>query len=256
MNTGVDSFLILRIISGIIATPVTNTLSLRGSQISPLDTSATSSPTGDRPGERWLRWKLDALINGKWLKVDGYVHPTKGKFGSFVMINTSYNFALTLEEEIKPSDLDYKNQRRNRDEHAKVFRLPKRGSGCVVRQWGFSVIGNVSWLRRRPEKLGIRSSLWISWSFLALVRAFSVLSYLHTEHPPSFLNCAGSQKMPGDLLWGREVEGLQQHWHIWEIVEKRNDYRECGITASSHLLKMVLFSQDCSFSVTVVLQQF
>lgn len=52
MNTGVDSFLILRIISGIMATPVTNTLSLRGSQISPLDTSAASSPTGDRPGER------------------------------------------------------------------------------------------------------------------------------------------------------------------------------------------------------------
>lgn len=34
------------------------------------------------------------------------------------MITTSYTFALTLEEEIKPSDLDNKNQSRNRDEHA------------------------------------------------------------------------------------------------------------------------------------------
>lgn len=57
----------------------------------------------------------------------------KGKFGSFVMMTTSYNFDLTLEEEIQPSDLDYKNQRRNRDELAEVFRLPKRGSSCVVR---------------------------------------------------------------------------------------------------------------------------
>lgn len=54
MNTGVDSFLILRIISAMIASPVTNTLSLRGSQISRLDTSADSSPTGGRPGERLL----------------------------------------------------------------------------------------------------------------------------------------------------------------------------------------------------------
>lgn len=61
--------------------------------------------------------------------------------------------------------------------------------------------------------------------------------------------------MPGDLLWGREGEGLQP-WHIWEIIEKRFGYRECGITASSPLLKMILFSQDCSSLVTVVLQQF
>lgn len=34
------------------------------------------------------------------------------------MIATSYNFALTLAEEIKPSDLDDKNQSRHRGEHA------------------------------------------------------------------------------------------------------------------------------------------
>lgn len=51
MNTGMDSFLILRIISGIIATPVTNTLSLRGSQISLLDTSGASSPLGTGLGK-------------------------------------------------------------------------------------------------------------------------------------------------------------------------------------------------------------
>lgn len=101
-----------------IAPPVTNTLSLRGSQISRLDTSADSSPTGGRPGERFLSWKLEALINGKWLKVDVYVQPRKGKFASFFVIATSYNFALTLEEEIKPSDLDDKNQSRHRGEHA------------------------------------------------------------------------------------------------------------------------------------------
>lgn len=61
--------------------------------------------------------------------------------------------------------------------------------------------------------------------------------------------------MPGDLLWGREGEGLQ-YWHIWEIFEKRFDDWECGITSSSPLLKMILFSQDCTSPVAVVLQQF
>lgn len=49
----------------------------------------------------------------------------------------------------------------------KVFRRPKRGSGCGVRHWEFSVIGNVSSLPRIPEKLGTQSALSISWSFLA-----------------------------------------------------------------------------------------
>lgn len=48
----------------------------------------------------------------------------------------------------------------------KVFRRPKRGSGCGVRRWEFSVIGNVSSLPRIPEKLGIQSFLSISCQFL------------------------------------------------------------------------------------------